>query len=429
MSGTYVTTATRAAPNVAYYGSGGGGGGGTNFNDITVSSITFSGNPTPAYDITFPGGYTANIGADITNWQTVDAGGGIFLLDLSGNQTSTNNPGFILQGNGAASVEITAGAETAITLDGGNYLSIDTCIPNIYRAQFVDGGLPAAPGMTSIANLTATAASGMTLTDSNANQFIFNCSSINVSSINGQAPAGGSQNLSLNTITFAGASNPSLYMENRAIQFNGAASAASIGLATMFWNNSASNLNVIAPSTSSVFVGTEQLTGYLIVEDSGVYAHPFLSTPNLQVSSINGAVYPPGGTVTSVALSNFSGDQAVIPLSNVAYPLSDNFNITGGHTYRISANLGFNNVDGSGTRTDIVVSGGGAGFPVFITTKSNTDLIPGLSGQSGGYSTVFLASANASVQVVGYNTSTTAGTTVQVQSASSKWVLEDLGTL
>ena len=186
---------------------------------------------------------------------------------------------------------------------------------------------------------------------------------------------------------------------------------------------------VYSQNNGADFKGSVAILSSISTQGGGVV---LTGADNTTFTVGNGAARVAGGIVagtSAVALSNFAGDTATIPLNNVAYPLSAPFPITAGHTYRISANLTFNNVDATGTRTDLVVSGGGAGFPVYITSLQNGDLIPAFSGAAGGYSTVFLASANATVEVDGYNTSAIAQTSVTTQSASSTWVLEDLGIL
>jgi hypothetical protein len=86
-------------------------------------------------------------------------------------------------------------------------------------------------------------------------------------------------------------------MENKKILLNPASVTSTIGSAFLAWDNSLSNIVLIAPSTTSVKLGTASNSSGLTVSDSGVYASPFLSTANLQCSSINGAAPGGGGSV------------------------------------------------------------------------------------------------------------------------------------
>ena len=154
-----------------------------------------------------------------------------------------------------------------------------------------------------------------------------------------------------------------------------------------------------------------------------------VQTSSFTVSSINGTVYPPPSIgASTVGLSNFSVGLASVPGGNNAYPLSQDFNIQNGKTYRISGNFAFENGEAA-THTDLAVVGGGAGFPAYITSFQNGDAIPANNGLAGGYGTVFLATSDATCQVVAYNTATTTSTIVQTQTLNAKWVLENLGTI
>lgn len=174
-------------------------------------------------------------------------------------------------------------------------------------------------------------------------------------------------------------------------------------------------------------------TGPLQIFASDLAVYSSITTFNLGVSSINNAVYPPpsGPALSAVGLSNFLADTAYVPGGNSAYPLSQDFSITNGRTYRISQNFGMSNGDATGTFTGFAVSGGGAGFPVFINSFDNNILVPTLNGASQGIQTVFRANTTGTAQVVGYNSSATTSTIVQVEAdgvgGGIQWLLEDLG--
>ena len=150
------------------------------------------------------------------------------------------------------------------------------------------------------------------------------------------APAGGGgsasvpANLGVSTLIFGGSSNPALFMGNKAILLNSSTSTAAIGTAALAWNNASSNITLVAPSTTYVYIATNQLNGNLRVYDDGVFASPFLSTPNLQVSSINGAA---PGVMSSIANG----------AANISIPAGSNpvlFNLTEGASFTTPGNAG-----------------------------------------------------------------------------------------
>ena len=152
------------------------------------------------------------------------------------------------------------------------------------------------------------------------------------------------------------------------------------------------------------------------------------------MSSINNSAYPPVlpaiPSFSAVGLSNFSGGTAYIPGGNTAYPVSQDFTVVNGRTYRISQNFAMSNGDNTGTYTAFAVSGGGAGFPVFVTSVDNAYAVVALNGLSGGIQTQFKANATATAQVVAYNNSAVS-TIVEAQPDGAGggvgWLLEDMG--
>lgn len=236
--------------------------------------------------------------------------------------------------------------------------------------------------------------------------------------------------MTVESMTFNGP-NPGLFMENRAIQLNDATSAGAIGQAGIAWNNTTSNIQIVAPSTTAVYIGTEKGIGGLTVRDDGVYVAPWLSTQqvtsvtaslqNLTTSTINGSQPP---ISAAYPVSTLVGTNAYIPQGNVAWPLSGAIPAAAGHTYRISGQLAINNAGGTGV-TNLVVSGG-AGFPQYLHTYLNTDAIPGNNGLAGGVTTVIKSQDGTSLQIVGYNTDPSQSTLCDFY--IDKWVVEDLGT-
>ena len=182
MSGTYVTTATRAAPNVAYYGSGGGGVSSSNFNDITVSTITFSGDAPPNSDITFPSGYTANVSAD--NFYITDTTGSNAQFRFATNFTGGSNGTLLVagsQGGWYLSSDQNGNGQLNPTI-ASSYIELSNTIPQMFYAQFYDNNTPLPSPIIGTMNVTPT---GFNILDANENGFALNVSSINVSSING----------------------------------------------------------------------------------------------------------------------------------------------------------------------------------------------------------------------------------------------------
>ena len=202
-------SATFAAPGVPLFAPASGGGGGGLTGNPIVSSLTFNGN-TPTFDLVFPPGYNGTCRTDELQFLNATGPSVITLtVDTTGGITHTNDPGIIIQDNSsAANVQITQGTTAAISIGGtpGNYLSIDTCVPDLYRAQFLDAGVPLAFSNPLVGQLTATGIGGMNVLDAAGNGWVLNTSSLNVSSVNGAAPGGGSVpgNLTVSSLTLAG---------------------------------------------------------------------------------------------------------------------------------------------------------------------------------------------------------------------------------
>jgi hypothetical protein len=142
------------------------------------------------------------------------------------------------------------------------------------------------------------------------------------------------------------------------------------------------------------------------------------------VSTINGAPAAGGYPRSSLPISTLTGDTTYIPQNNVAWPLSQGYTPTAGHTYRISGNIALSNAGGSG-HTSIGVSGG-VGFPAFLQSYPNSQLTPALNGAAGGIEGIVKAADTTPLQIVAYNTDPTTSTTLQAYWPN--WVIEDLGT-
>lgn len=233
--------------------------------------------------------------------------------------------------------------------------------------------------------------------------------------------------------------NGSLEMLNNTIELD------SNGQSILYYNAGDNNTYLTGASTHTVVIGTQANPIGIEINDTnirlaldttiagptGLRVNNGIIASTLSVSSINGVEFPqPAPVFGAVGLSNFVADMAYIPGGNNAYPLSADFGIVNGHTYRISQNFAMSNGDNTGTFTGFAVSGAGAGFPLFINTFENSILINTLNGASQGIQTQFRANANGTAQVVAYN-SANVSTLVQVQAdgvgGGIKWLLEDLG--
>ena len=181
MSGRFLPTAY-AKPSQPFYTSytGGGGGGGTNFGDITVSSITFTGNPETPNDITFPAGYAANVSVDTITLQSSNAN--YYGINLTDNGGSNATIGLQGQSQGWSWTVDGDGNSAMYPNTASTYFSFSNLIPDLYRAQFLDHNTPLPS--PNVANIIATPA-GFQMLDENLSSFALSVSSINVSSING----------------------------------------------------------------------------------------------------------------------------------------------------------------------------------------------------------------------------------------------------
>lgn len=138
---------------------------------------------------------------------------------------------------------------------------------------------------------------------------------------------GAVENGAFSTITFGGSSNPALFMNNKTIALNNAASQVAIGTAGIAWNNTTSNIQILAPSTTSVVVGTNSNADVLRVSDAGVFASPFISTPQLFVSTINGALLTQS-TLTLNGGTNQILLESISPASAVIYATGNGLNLS-----------------------------------------------------------------------------------------------------
>jgi hypothetical protein len=416
------------------WGAGGGGGGGSNSPDIQVSTITVNpntqgvilangnsgatagitgfrnygtNNSTSQLSVAFPSGYSGIAGnAGVWTVENNDGGGAYYgdfapgRIVILGQNAGTTNPVPILS----------AGTNSDLTISANTSINLST--PTILQ-----NGVPlsgSVPSALTVSSLTAYPNSA-----TNQSYVIVGGQPNNNVAVNNVSSAVSYMDLNLRD---ANGVNTDLARMNLTHDY---------GVALVYSQNAGANFKGSIEILSSINGGPSGIV--LDGANNAVLTigNGTVQTSSFTVSSINGAVYPPpavGVTASTVALSNFAGDTAYIPGGNLAYPLSDNFAISAGHTYRLSGNLAFTNGEAA-TRTDLVISAGIAGFPVFLGTLQNGDLIPANSGGAGGYQTVFYAATGGTGQLLGYNTATTTSTLVQAQSASAKWVLEDLGTI
>jgi hypothetical protein len=292
---------------------GGGGGGGPN---LSVSTIVV--NPAPASNaITMPNG-----GSGVT---PVITG----FTNNSATATSTTTLG----------VQFVTGYTGPQGLSGVWAVENGDNLANAYYGDFCAGRFIVAGNNSGAVQALPIISAGV-----NGDMTISAISSLNIATPlltqNGVPISGGSvgPNLGLSTLTFGGGSNPGMFMENKTILLNPAASVSTVGSAGLAWNNTTSNIQLIAPSTTSVYIATEKITGNLQVKDDGVYCSPFVSTPNLTVSSINGAAYPPpAGGITRTTLNTLSGVSVLGDGSLTV--ITGDITPTAGHLYQIVGDI------------------------------------------------------------------------------------------
>lgn len=374
-------------------GGGGGGGGGTNLSVSTISvnptgtifldaagsqnaeifglaNTTAGTQSTTSISVAFPSGYTppgAGSGTGLWTIESQDQFNSSYYGDLCAGR-------YIVAGNNSGTGNelpwVTAGVNCDMTIHAASSINLQTSSVLVNGAPLSGGSV--APG----ANLTG-------------------LSTISVSSM---------------TVTNGLLLTDGLAMSNTSIGFD------TQGQAVQYYNAGNSNIYITGVSTASVKIGTQSNTNVISVEDTS------LVVPNITgVSSINGSQPT---NKSSYQISTLTGDTTYIPQNNVAWPLSGDIPVSAGHTYRITGNLALNNAGGSGYTT-ISVSGG-AGFPAFLRSYVNAQLTPGLNGAAGECSGMVKSADGTPLQIVGYNSDTTASTLLQAYWPN--WVVEDLGT-
>lgn len=245
---------TQSAPGVPIFSpaSGGGGGGGAN---IVCSTLTAANGISSAGDVSLNANLaypTGVVGSEATLSINLISG---YVSPIAG------------EGNRCLSTEYQTTAGTVYGPLGVGSLEV---------IGITSGGV--VPGV----RVTSDAQGSLQLFAPSSLQ-CFAASNVNFSTpsltLNGVPIGGGavSPNLGVSTLTMGGTSNPSLFMENKTILLNQAAAVASVGSASLAWNNASSNIQIVAPSTTSVFIGTEKLTGSVRVGDSGVECSGSLS--------------------------------------------------------------------------------------------------------------------------------------------------------
>jgi len=453
---------TNSAPGAAIYapasGGGGGGGGGNNQNisSITTSSILFSNGP----------------------------GDGVnpYVLNIYGQ----GSPSEVAFNNGGISAPTPAAvytglyASTLVNALSGSYAGC-------FFATQDPGGVNSQLVMGSIINDGNVIAS----TDQNRNTAPLNIianplsvSSLVVSSINGATPGGGGgagPNLTISTLTTnvagyidAPAIGGSLRLEQDGsvqgahllyistgvntseLQFSPSSIIANntsfqvsnptAGLPLVIEANDTNLYSLGVPGQASIEIGViggrkqmyanvaqaNDLMVSTIISPGGkgVNILDDLSVSSIiNVSSINGAAYPPSGASAQKLTWLNSGTNTLpsggspgtfVALTNASAA------VTNGHTYRVTANFGLSNTVADGI-TDIVITGSGiGGLPATIAAIPN--IVTGSNVPFGGYSGYFTVAGTSGggVTVSGVNTGS-ANTTIQGDNAFV--ILEDLGTI
>lgn len=236
-------------------------------------------------------------------------------------------------------------------------------------------------------------------------------------------------NPSFSTVTMNGA----LFMQNNTISL-------SIGGQSQLYYNVANNntyLIGLSSPTEAVHIGTQNDPNVAIINDNGLVINGNevitgdLSISTISnVSTINGAPYPPtsgGYTATTLAWLN-GGSNTIPPSLPSTIPLTvASAALTSGHTYRVSAALGFSNTLANGA-TSIFMEGITAtgGLPALLVQDPN--IVTGASIPYAGFTGYFtVAGGGASGFVLSGSNSGTGAT--DVTSDQSFIIVEDLGAI
>lgn len=229
-------------------------------------------------------------------------------------------------------------------------------------------------------------------------------------------------NASFSTITM----NGPVFMAEQTI------SLATSGQYQVYASSNDSNMYLVCASTNQIRIGTQDAADSLYIGSSNVTAKYNLDAPQInQVSSINGAVYPPpSGGYTATKINWLNAGSNVLPptmpssqvLTSATTPL------TNGHTYRVTAAVGLSNSGLSGS-TSLFIEGAGSavgGLPVVLYQDDN--LLTAGSTPWYGYTTYFTCSGGGATGVVitGQNSGTSNTT---VLSDQGYFIFEDMGAI
>lgn len=255
-----------------------------------------------------------------------------------------------------------------------------------------------------------------------------NMSSLVVSSINGVVPGGGSvpadlavssltvskQPTALSSIFQIQAADPNLYTLQVADSNSALVAGMSVGL---------------VGGRNQVYINSNaQIQNQLWVSSIQRCSEAFVSSFN--VSSINGAVYPPATSAPAQKLTWLNSGSNTLPSGGIpGSPVtltSASASLTNGHTYRVTASVGLSNADSTGI-SYLTVEGAWGGLAATIWEAPNSAISSSTGAFFGGYSGYFTtAGGSGGVTIGGVNTGNSNTTVV---GDNSFVILEDLGAI
>ncbi len=151
---------------------------------------------------------------------------------------------------------------------------------------------------------------------------------------------------------------------------------------------------------------------------------------NLQTTTINGAAYPPaaGFPIVRVGPSNDTAGSWSLPTGGTPVQISQNFALTAGHTYRVSAFLNCLNGEAGTTNTSGGVFTGDTGSPFLLYNQQNAILTPANNGAATTYVALVKSTAGGNGSIIMVNNGTTTLTTISQSIPTEGFLVEDLGT-
>lgn len=109
--------------------------------------------------------------------------------------------------------------------------------------------------------------------------------------------------------------------------------------------------------------------------------------------------------------------------------ISENFALTAGHTYRVSAFLECLNGEAtSGSATSGSVFTGDVGSPFRLFNSLNANLLPANNGLATTYTALVKSTVSGNGSIVMTNVGTTTATTISQSIPGQGFLVEDLGT-